>query len=91
MTVTIKIATASGGVAYSGESDTYGGDLTDAHSSSYNYVTYTYTLRTSSIPANFDGSVTASFTSGSTHSAANDTWSVVSTSDGVTATISGQF
>jgi general secretion pathway protein G len=93
MTITIKVAQTTG-VTYNSDFNSFPGDAgSNGHSTGGGKITYTYVLSAGhSIPANDSGALGAQFGgTGSPRTTSGDTWTVTSTSGGVTSTISGTF
>jgi hypothetical protein len=93
MTIKIYVLQTTG-VAYSSESSGYaGGVLTQSSTTSGGVITYTSVLTGGqTIAAGSSGVVYAQFSgTGSVRSTSGDTWTVTSTSGGVTSTLSGTF
>jgi general secretion pathway protein G len=93
LTITIKVAQTST-VTYNTEFNNLWGQWgTETDSTSGGYITYTYVLTPGQtmIPGN-NWNFTAQYSDqGQPHYTSGDTWSVVSTSGGVTSTLSGTF
>jgi type II secretion system protein G len=90
LSVTVDVARTTG-VNYAGQYTTFwGGTVNNGHSVSASSVTYTFVANTSIVGGSwllgsqYSGTGTPRVTSG-------DTWSVTSTSGGVTSTVSGTF
>ncbi len=94
MTITIKVAQTTG-VTYNSDYNSFPGDAGyNGHSTGGGKITYTYDLSAGhSIPAKYsNGALGAQFGgTGSPRTTSGDTWTVTSTSGGVTSTISGTF
>ncbi len=93
LSITIKIAQTTG-VTYNGQTSSFpGGSITQTHSTSGGKLTYTYVLAGQTIPASYaGGAVIAQFGgTGSVRVTTGDTWSVTSTSGGITSTLTGTF
>jgi hypothetical protein len=94
LSITIDVAQTTG-VTYNGEFNSFpGGALTENDVTSGGVISYTYVLNAGqSIPASYSGGdVGAQWSgTGSTHLTSGDTWSVTSTSGGVTSTLNGTF
>jgi prepilin-type N-terminal cleavage/methylation domain-containing protein len=92
LTITIQVIQTSG-LKESNMTDNFPIDLKESHKTSRGIVTYTWTLKGPSVSAGrSNDEVTALWTlSGTPHSVTGDTWSVKSTSNGSTATLSGDF
>ncbi len=93
LTVTINVARTTGVTTNGGFNSLPGGIGSAAWSTGSGFYTYTYTLTSGSIPARYsNGQVAAQYAgTGSPRVTSGDTWRVVSTSNGVTSTISGTF
>ncbi len=90
LSVTVKVARTPG-VNYSGQYTTFwGGTVNNGNSVTASTVTYTYVANTNIVAgtwlvgSQYSGTGTPRVTSG-------DTWTVTSTSGGVTSTLSGTF
>lgn len=93
MNVTIRVAQTTG-VTYNSEYNSFPtGSITQSHSTGGGVITYTYVLTGPSIPASYSGGdVIAQFGgTGSVRVTTADTWSVTTTSGGVTSTLTGTF
>jgi general secretion pathway protein G len=93
LTVTINVARTTGVTTNGGYNSLPGGVGSAAWSTGSGVYTYTYTLTSGSIPARYsNGQVAAQYAgTGSPRVTSGDTWRVVSTSNGITSTISGTF
>ncbi len=93
LTVTINVARTTGVTTNGGYNSLPGGVGNAAWSTGSGFFTYTYTLTSGTIPARYsNGQVAAQYAgTGSPRVTSGDTWSVVSTSNGVRSTISGTF
>ncbi len=91
MTLTITVQKTSG-VVYNGSYFTYGG-VTLTHTDNGTTITYTFTLSAGqTLPANTNLLGAAQFGgNGTAHSTTGDTWSLTTTSNGATNTLSGHF
>jgi hypothetical protein len=82
-------------VTYGGELNSFpSGSTTQSESTSGGLLTYTWVLNSkSTIPANYQGGAAyADFNGiGYAHAMSGDTWSVTSTSNGITSTLTGIF
>jgi hypothetical protein len=92
LTVTITVQ-ATTGVAFSGQYNTVGGQISDSHSSSATAITYQYSLSPGqTLPAGtgwlFDAQMSGN---GTLHPVAGDTFTVTYTTGGATFTQNGQF
>ncbi len=92
LTITVTVVETKG-VTYNSESNSFpGGDITESEHTEGGVITYTFDLTHGSIPAKYGGIIYAQFNGdGTVHPFADDTWRVVSTSSGVTSTLSGTF
>jgi signal peptidase I len=93
LTITIHVAQTTG-VTYGSEYNSLpAGSTTQSESTSGGVITYTWVLNTkSTIPTNQGGAVYADFNGiGYSHAMSGDTWSVTSTSNGITSTLTGTF
>jgi len=94
MTITIDVAQTTG-VTYNSQFNSFpGGALTQANATSGGVIAYTYVLSSgNTIPAQYsNGQVGAQWSgTGSVRVTSGDTWTVTSTSGGVTSTIAGTF
>jgi hypothetical protein len=94
LTVTIHVAQTTG-VTYGSEFNSFpNGSTTQSESTSGGLITYTWVLNTkSSIPANYaGGEAYADFNGiGYPHALSGDAWSVTSTSNAITSTLTGTF
>ncbi|HEY7201380.1 MAG TPA: SGNH/GDSL hydrolase family protein [Candidatus Dormibacteraeota bacterium] len=92
LTVTIVVQRA-GGVSFSGQYNTVGGQILQGSASAASAVTYTFTLAAGQTLSPGTGRVFAAQLSGtgSAHPTGGDTFTVSATSGGVTATQSGHF
>lgn len=91
LTVTVKVAVTAG-LRYSGQSNSFPkGTLSQSYSTSGGYLTYSWVLSAGrSLPAGSSGLVDAIF-SATGHLVSSDSWTVTSTSGGLTLTSSGTF
>jgi hypothetical protein len=93
MTITVRVALVAG-MRYSSSSNGFpGGDITEGDSTSGSVITYTYALNAGdSIPIGSNRTTYSQWTgTGTPRTTSGDTWTVVSTSGGATATLSGTF
>ncbi len=92
LTITIKVAQTST-VTYNTEFNNLWGQWgTESHSTSGGYITYTYLLTSGPTIAGNSWNFTAQYSDqGQPHYTSGDTWSVVSTSGGLTSTLNGTF
>jgi hypothetical protein len=94
MTIVIKVAQTAG-VSFSSYSNSYpGGVITESSSTAGGFITYTFVLGTGQvIAAGYpNGEVYAQYSdTGTAHNQGGDTWSVTSTSNGKTSTLTGTF
>jgi general secretion pathway protein G len=94
LTITINVAQTTG-VTYNSEFNSFpGGALSENATTSGGLITYTYTLNSGqTIPAHYSGGQVGAQWSGtgSVRVTSGDTWSVVSTSGGITSTLTGTF
>jgi len=94
MTIVIKVALTAG-VSFSSYSNSYpGGVITESSSTAGGFITYTFVLGTGQvIAAGYpNGEVYAQYSdTGTAHDQGGDTWSVTSTSNGKTSTLTGTF
>lgn len=93
LTITINVAQTPT-ATYNTEFNNFWGQWgTETHSISGGYVTYTYVLTSGqTMNPGYNGNVTAQYSDqGQPHYTSGDTWSVVSTSGGITSTLSGTF
>jgi prepilin-type N-terminal cleavage/methylation domain-containing protein len=93
MSITIDVAQTTG-VTYDSQFNSFpGGALTQGDTTSGGVIAYTFVLGTrQTIPAHYSGEVGAQWGgTGSVRVTTGDTWTVTSTSGGVTSTISGTF
>jgi hypothetical protein len=95
MVATIIVAQSSPATTYYSMSNNFpGGYLSDTERTAGGFITYTFLLQTNhTIPANYRNHyLYARFKGDNTsHSTTGDSWSVTSTSGGVTSTVSGHF
>jgi prepilin-type N-terminal cleavage/methylation domain-containing protein len=93
LTITINVAQTPT-VTYNSEFNNFWGQWgTQSTSTSGGYITYTYVLNSGqTMNAGYNGYFTAQYSGGGQpHYTSGDTWSVVSTSGGVTSTLNGTF
>jgi prepilin-type N-terminal cleavage/methylation domain-containing protein len=91
MTVTIRIMQTTGVTPGSLWND-FPGDMSESDATSGGVITYTYTLSGTALPANDNVYVTAQWAgNGPIHPTTGDSYSIVSTSSGVTSNLSGGF
>ncbi len=94
MSITITVAQTSG-VTYVTQFNSFpGGAVNMNNTTSGGYITYTYNEPSNqSIPANYaNGQIGAQFGgTGAVHPFTGDTWSVTTTSNGITSTQSGAY
>jgi hypothetical protein len=94
MTIVIKVAQTPG-VSFSSYSNSYpGGVITESSSTAGGFITYTFVLGSGQvIAAGYpNGEVYAQYSgTGTAHSQGGDSWSVTSTSNGKTSTLTGTF
>jgi len=94
MTIVIKVAQTAG-VSFSSYSNSYpGGVITESSSTAGGFITYTFVLGAGQvIAAGYpNGEVYAQYSdTGTPHNQGGDSWSVTSTSNGKTSTITGTF
>jgi hypothetical protein len=94
MTIVIKVAQTAG-VSFSSYSNSYpGGVITESSSTAGGFITYTFVLGAGQvIAAGYpNGEVYAQYSdTGTAHNQGGDSWSVTSTSNGKTSTITGTF
>jgi hypothetical protein len=94
MTIVIKVAQTTG-VSYSSQTNSYpGGAITESSSTSGGIITYTFVLAAGQVIAAAypNGEVYAQYSdTGTAHDQGGDTWSVTSTSNGKTSTLTGAF
>jgi signal peptidase I len=94
LTVTITVAQTTG-VTYGSEFNSLpNGSMTQSESTAGGFITYTWVLNSkSTIPANYAGGAAyADFNGiGYAHATSGDKWSVMSTSNGITSTLTGSF
>ena len=94
MTIVIKIAQTAG-VTYSSESNSFpGGVVTQSSTTSGGVITYTTVLNSGQVIAAgySNGEVYAQYSdNGTAHNQGGDTWSVTTTSNGKTSTVTGTF
>jgi hypothetical protein len=93
LTITINVAQTST-VTYNNEWNNFWGQWgNNSVSTGGGYITYTYVLTAGqSMNAGYNGNFNAQYADGGQpHYTSGDTWSVVSTSGGVSSTISGTF
>jgi hypothetical protein len=94
MTIVIKVAQTSG-VTYSSESNSFpGGVVTQSSTTSGGVITYTTVLNSGQVIAAgySNGEVYAQYSdNGTVHNQGGDTWSVTTTSNGKTSTVTGSF
>jgi hypothetical protein len=93
MTITIVVKQTTG-VTFDSQSNGFpGGDVTDNDTTAGGVITYTFTLGSGkTIPAGGSATVYADFSStGATRSYSSDTWSITTTSNSITSTLSGVF
>ncbi len=88
MTVTITVQKTTG-ISYGGSYTTFGG-VTVTHVDNGSTVVYTFTL-TGSLPPGANTAAAQFSGTGTAHSTSGDTWSITTTSNGVTNTQSGHF
>jgi prepilin-type N-terminal cleavage/methylation domain-containing protein len=94
LTITINVAQTTGVTANGGYTSFPGGAGTQTFSTGNGYITSTYVLNSGqTIPAGYsNGQVAAQYAgTGSSRVTTGDTWSVVSTSGGVTSILNGHF
>jgi prepilin-type N-terminal cleavage/methylation domain-containing protein len=93
MSITIDVAQTTG-VTYNSQFNSFpGGALTQGDTTSGGVIAYTFVLGSrQTIPANYSGEVGAQWGgTGSVRVTTGDTWTVTSTSGGITSTLSGTF
>jgi hypothetical protein len=92
LSITIRVVQSTG-VTFHGQWDSFPGDLTDSVTTSNGVIVYTYVLNSGqTVPANNNSAVDAQWAgTGTVHSTTTDTYSVTSTSGGVTSTVTGHF
>ena len=94
MTIVIKVAQTAG-VSFSSYSNSYpGGVITESSSTAGGFITYSFVLGAGQvIAAGYpNGEVYAQYSdTGTPHPLGGDTWSVTSTSNGKTSTLTGTF
>jgi hypothetical protein len=92
LTVTVVVQRTAG-VAYSGQYNTVGGQVTQANSSTSGAITYTFTLNAGqTLPASTSRTFAVQTSgNGSLHPTSGDTWTVAYTSGGQSFTTSGTF
>jgi hypothetical protein len=93
LAITVRVAQTTG-LTYNSSSNSFpGGDITEGSSTSGGVITYTYVLNSGKTIPSGNGGITYSQWNGtgSARSTSDDTWTVVSTSGGVTSTLSGTF
>jgi prepilin-type N-terminal cleavage/methylation domain-containing protein len=93
MSITIDVAQTSG-VTYNSQFNSFpGGALSQGDTTSGGVIAYTYVLGSGqTIPAHYSGEVGAQWGgTGSVRVTSGDTWTVTSTSGGVTSTLTGTF
>jgi len=92
LTITVRVAQTTGLTFHSQHTNFWNGAVTSANSTAGGVITYTYTINpgqtivagTWTIGSQWRGT-------GILHATAGDTWTITSTSKGVTSTISGDF
>jgi general secretion pathway protein G len=93
LSITIDVAQTTG-VTYNSQFNSFpGGALTQGDTTSGGVIAYTFVLGSrQTIPANYSGEVGAQWGgTGSVRVTTGDTWTVTSTSGGITSTLSGTF
>jgi hypothetical protein len=92
LSITIDVVRSSG-VTSSGQWNSFPGDLTESVTTSNGVLVYTYVLNSGqTVPANNNSAVDAQWAgNGTVHSTTTDTYTVTSTSGGVTSTVTGHF
>jgi len=93
MTVTINVAQTAG-VNFNSQSNSFpGGALTQTSTVAGGVITYSWVLAAgTTIPAGYNGVLYAQFGgSGSAHAMSGDTWTVTSTSNGISSNLTGTF
>ncbi|HVA08088.1 MAG TPA: Ig-like domain-containing protein, partial [Acidimicrobiales bacterium] len=94
LSITVQVAQTTG-VAFNSQSDSFPhADLAPSHTTSGAVITYTYLLNPGyTISAMYSGGIAQSQFSGTgaARVTSGDTWSVTSTSNGITSTLSGTF
>ena len=94
LTVTVQVARTPGSTYNSQYNSFPGGDLKQSHRANASWIIYTTTLKSRhSIPAAYSNGVIGSQYggNGTPHDPAGDTWTVTSTSNGISSTQSGSF
>jgi len=92
LSITINVQQQTGVTSNGAFNSFPGGYLMDNNGASGGVISYTYVLTNGTIWANYPGDVGANWNgAGYPHSSANDTWTVTSTSNGITSTLTGHF
>jgi hypothetical protein len=94
MTIVIKVAQTAG-LSFNSQGNSFpGGALTQSDSTAGGFITYSFVLAAGqTIPAGYsNGTVYAQYSgTGAAHNQVGDTWSVTSTSNGKSSTLTGTF